>query len=182
MDFMPTNQCSRTALRQYESLQRQDTAPCVESLSMRGTGGRAYGSLEHRRLVAYRLELALEAIGVTKSEAARAIGVSPSKIGNWTAHNREVLHYPDPELLSRLCDRFGLTMDYLYRGVTSASVPPAVWDASHGAARASGAAPAPSWEADRASEGGASRRPSSPCQRGPAPSTRAGGGRRKENR
>jgi hypothetical protein len=77
---------------------------------------RAVGTEEHRRAIAYRLALSLEALGVTKSEAAEAIGASPSKIGNWTAHERDALFYPDPYLLGLLCDRYGLTMDWLYRG------------------------------------------------------------------
>jgi hypothetical protein len=63
-----------------------------------------------------RLEAALEALGVPKADAARAVGATPSKLGNWTAHQRETIHYPDPYLVSLLCDRYGITMDWIYRG------------------------------------------------------------------
>lgn len=71
------------------------------------------GSTEHRRQVGERLTLSLEAVGLRQADVARALGVSQSKLGNWMRGD----NYPDEYLMTVLCDRYGLTMDWLYRGV-----------------------------------------------------------------
>lgn len=73
----------------------------------------AMGSSEHRRQVGNRLLLAMEAVGAKPADVGRLLGISVQKIGNWTRGD----NYPDEYLLTVFCDRYGVTMDYLYRGV-----------------------------------------------------------------
>ncbi len=69
----------------------------------------------HRAQVARRLRAAIEALGVTQAEVARAFEVSPSKLGNWVRAN----NYPSEWFVKRFCDRYGITTDWIYRGIVS---------------------------------------------------------------
>jgi transcriptional regulator with XRE-family HTH domain len=55
----------------------------------------------------------MEAVGAKPADVGRLLGISVQKIGNWTRGD----NYPDEYLLTVFCDRYGVTMDYLYRGV-----------------------------------------------------------------
>ncbi len=68
---------------------------------------------EHRRQVAQNLTLLLQAIGRPDAEIARSIGISSSKLGNWKRGD----HYPDPYAAALLCDRYGATMDWIFRSL-----------------------------------------------------------------
>lgn len=50
---------------------------------------------------------------MTQAAVSRDLGVSTQKLGNWTRGD----HYPEPWFVTRFCDRYGVTMDYLFRGV-----------------------------------------------------------------
>jgi len=39
--------------------------------------------------------------------------VAPNKLGNWMRGE----HYPDPLFLTRFCNAYGITTDWIYRGV-----------------------------------------------------------------
>lgn len=69
-------------------------------------------NIEHREQVGHRLAVTIEALHLEKIEVARFLGISTSKLGNWLAGR----NYPDEYLLSRFCDRYGVTADWLYRG------------------------------------------------------------------
>jgi DNA-binding transcriptional regulator YiaG len=69
--------------------------------------------MDHKRQVGQRLALARTALGLTLSKLKTDYGYSESRISNWESG----LHYPDPWLLIHLCNDYGLTMDWFYRGV-----------------------------------------------------------------
>lgn len=65
----------------------------------------------HKRHVAENLNAVIEAVGRGPTYVAREIGVTASKLGNWTRGD----NYPDPYAMMKLCDRFGVSMDWIYR-------------------------------------------------------------------
>lgn len=97
---------------------------------------------EHQEQTCSRLEMAIQAIGASQAEICRDFGVSPSRLGNWLAGR----HYPSPFFLARFCDRYGITMDWIYRGQlggVAASLAGALWAASEASSGAPAAAPGP---------------------------------------
>jgi transcriptional regulator with XRE-family HTH domain len=70
---------------------------------------------QHRADVGARLRIAIEALGLTQAAVARAFDVSPSKLGNWVRGDS----YPNEIFLVRFCDRYNITMDWLFRDVVS---------------------------------------------------------------
>lgn len=69
-------------------------------------------SSEHKRLVGERISLLCQALGRSDAEIARSIGASNSKLGNWKRGD----NYIDPYAATLLCDRYGVTMDWIFRG------------------------------------------------------------------
>ena len=67
---------------------------------------------KHVAFVAGQLQLAIEALGLTQAQVARTLGITASKLGNWKRGD----NYPDPFLITMFCDRYNVTMDFLYRG------------------------------------------------------------------
>ncbi len=68
---------------------------------------------EHRRMVGGNLALAREAVGKRQVDWVREYGLrSSGRLGNWEAGE----HYPNPLFLVQLCEDYGFTMDYFYRG------------------------------------------------------------------
>lgn len=60
-----------------------------------------------------RLRWAREVVAESQAQLCRDLGgVDATAWNRWERGTR----YPDPVVLVRLCDVFGLTMDYLYRG------------------------------------------------------------------
>jgi transcriptional regulator with XRE-family HTH domain len=68
---------------------------------------------QHKVLVGHQLMLAREAVGLTQAKMARAYGMSPNKLNQW----EHGLYYPEPLFLKSLCDDYGFTTDWFYRGV-----------------------------------------------------------------
>ena len=66
-------------------------------------------------MVAQNMERAMEALGLTRSDAAKTMGISLQKLGNWLRPD----NYPDPYLITVFCDRYGVTTDFIYRGIVS---------------------------------------------------------------
>lgn len=66
----------------------------------------------HRRKVGARLRVAIEALNQSPADIGRLFNVSQSKLGNWLRGD----HYPDEFFVAAFCDRFNISMDYLYRG------------------------------------------------------------------
>lgn len=69
----------------------------------------------HRAEVGRRLRVAIEALGLTQVAVCRELGESTTKLGNWLRGD----HYPDEWFVARFCDRYGITADWIYRGVVS---------------------------------------------------------------
>ena len=61
-----------------------------------------------------RLRAARVALGLSQAELARGIGVRPNTYNQWESGKRLV----DPLVAADICDRFGITMDWIYRGST----------------------------------------------------------------
>lgn len=56
-----------------------------------------------------RMHIARGKIRISQAELARRLGVSPGAVGNWESGTRS----PDAEMLSRIADALGCTVDYL---------------------------------------------------------------------
>lgn len=78
--------------------------------SYAGSGGMK--PVEYKTFVAGNLRQIVAVIGDSQAVIARRIGVSPSKLGNWLRGD----NYPDPYAMWLLCEAYGVTMDWLYRG------------------------------------------------------------------
>lgn len=62
--------------------------------------------------LAWRLKLAVEALDVSKTDVAEAIGVSPQRLSNWLhAGNR-----PDWFAIAKLCRRFNISPGWVLLG------------------------------------------------------------------
>jgi hypothetical protein len=92
---------------------------CIPSIQYSATHERsercrisAMNSSDHKRQVGRNLSLLCQAIGSTDAEIARSVGVSNSKLGNWKRGD----NYIDPYVATQLCDRYGVTMDWIFRG------------------------------------------------------------------
>lgn len=86
------------------------------------------GKTLHKAEVGRRLRTAIEALGITQVAAAQIMEVSPSKLGNWVRGD----HYPDPWSVALFCNRYGVSADWVYRGLVSGSssvVADALWKA-----------------------------------------------------
>lgn len=70
---------------------------------------------QHQVQVGERLRMAIEAKGITQAAVCRALGVGTSKLGNWLRGD----NYPDPYFIKQFCDRYGVSADWIYRGVVS---------------------------------------------------------------
>lgn len=92
---------------------------------------------EHQEQVAQHLEQAIEALGISQAEVARALDISLSKLGNWLRAS----HYPDVYLMTVFCDRYGVTMDFLYRGVVYGLPKEVADDLARSATASRGASP-----------------------------------------
>lgn len=69
---------------------------------------------DHKQSVAANLRVIIAVIGGKQNEIARRIGSTPSKLGNWMRGD----NYPDPWSMYLLCEFYGVTMDWIYRGKT----------------------------------------------------------------
>jgi transcriptional regulator with XRE-family HTH domain len=69
-------------------------------------------SSDHKRQVGKNLSLLFQALGRQDAEIARSVGVSNSKLGNW----KRGANYIDPYVATQLCERYGVTMDWIFRG------------------------------------------------------------------
>ena len=59
-----------------------------------------------------RLKMTRNALGLTQENMAEIIGVTQPAYGQWERGLRKI----DMRLLIKLCDRYGLTLDWFYRG------------------------------------------------------------------
>jgi transcriptional regulator with XRE-family HTH domain len=85
-------------------------------------------SVAHKVACGRRLRIAIEAKGLSQAQVCRELKESTTKLGNWLRGD----NYPEPWFLTRFCDRYGVTTDWIYRGVVSGaseSVAAALWKA-----------------------------------------------------
>lgn len=66
----------------------------------------------HKTFVGNNLRIAIDALGLSQAEFCRRTGIAPNKLSNYLRGD----NYPDPIWLVRVCDEFGLTTDWFYRG------------------------------------------------------------------
>ncbi|CAA7621116.1 helix-turn-helix domain-containing protein [Magnetospirillum sp. UT-4] len=64
------------------------------------------------RVIGQRLRATREALGLTQEQLALSIGVTRTAYTNWERGDR----MPDPLAVVRLADRYGVTLDWIYRG------------------------------------------------------------------
>jgi transcriptional regulator with XRE-family HTH domain len=69
----------------------------------------------HRAQVGRRLRAAIEALGVSQTEVAKGLEITPSKLGNWLRGD----NYPAEWFVKRFCDRYGVTTEWIYRGIVT---------------------------------------------------------------
>lgn len=80
----------------------------------------------HKRRVGSRLRIAFEAIEKKQADISRLFpDATPSKIGNWLRGD----DYPNEWFLVRFCDRFNISMDWIYRGRVSVAMDTSLADA-----------------------------------------------------
>ncbi len=80
----------------------------------------------HKAQVGRRLRAAIEVLGFSQAEVAKALNTSSSKLGNWLRGD----NYPSAWFAKQFCDRYGITTDWLYRGIVSgmaSSLADALW-------------------------------------------------------
>lgn len=65
-----------------------------------------------KSIIGTRLGAAREALGWTQKDFAEAVELSPQAWNNWEK-GRQLI---PPESALRFCERFGLTMDFIYAG------------------------------------------------------------------
>jgi hypothetical protein len=80
----------------------------------------------HKVEVGRRLRAAIDALGLSQTGVASTLDTSTSKLGNWIRGD----NYPAAWFVKRFCDRYGITTDWLYRGIVSgidANLADALW-------------------------------------------------------
>lgn len=65
--------------------------------------------------IGQRLELTREAIGLKQGDFAREAGLSQSRYSQYESGGKQ----PSIDAANQLCDRYNLTLDWIYRGDTS---------------------------------------------------------------
>jgi transcriptional regulator with XRE-family HTH domain len=76
-----------------------------------------------QKLVGKRLRIGLQVAGRRQAEVAKALDISPQRLGNYITGTRPL----DIETATEICDQFGLTLDFLYRG-TMHTLPKEIYD------------------------------------------------------
>ena len=65
-----------------------------------------------RKMVGQRLEMSIAAMGNKPAEIARLLGITQQRLSNYITGSRPL----DIAIAIQLCQRFGLTLDWLYIG------------------------------------------------------------------
>lgn len=87
----------------------------------------------HKMEVGARLRLAIASLGRTPADVSRILGVTQQKLGNWMRGD----NYPDETFIVSFCDRFNVSMDWIYRGRVSVVMDGPLVDALWAGAKAS---------------------------------------------
>lgn len=75
--------------------------------------------LTHKQQVGRNLRITIAAIGIKPADAAREMGVSPQKLGNWMRGD----NYPDPFLITRFCADHSAPLEMVYAGIAASAHP-----------------------------------------------------------
>ena len=67
------------------------------------------------KAIGKRIALAREAMGLDQSEFAEGVGKRQSTCSGWETGARP----PGLPIALKLCDKYALTLDYIYRGITA---------------------------------------------------------------
>ena len=67
------------------------------------------------KAIGRRIALAREALGLDQGEFAAGVGKRQSTCSGWETGSRP----PGLPIAHSLCDKYGLTLDFIYRGVTA---------------------------------------------------------------
>jgi len=70
--------------------------------------------MDKRQMAGLRMVAARQAHGVSQADAARHLGVSPSKLANW----EKGAHSPNDDTLHLFCDIYDVPADWIIRGRT----------------------------------------------------------------
>ena len=65
-----------------------------------------------RHLVGLRIKAAREALGRSQAEVCRALEIAPNKWNQWESGK----YPPDPFVMARFADIYGVSLDWVYRG------------------------------------------------------------------
>ena len=76
------------------------------------SGERRVWDVQHKEHVGRRLLVARQALGKSRTDWQKLYGLYPSLISQWESGTA----YPDIKFLICLCEDYGLTLDYFYRG------------------------------------------------------------------
>lgn len=68
---------------------------------------------EHRELIGQHVMMVREAEGLRPRDFCRRLGMTPQAL--WNIETGRA--YPSPLMMIKLCAEFGVTMDFLYRGI-----------------------------------------------------------------
>lgn len=85
---------------------------------------------QHKAGVGRRLRAAIEVLGLTQTEVARVLGVTPSKLGNWIRGD----NYPAEWPIAQFCERYGVSADWIYLGKVTGMIKEladALWSSEH---------------------------------------------------
>lgn len=65
-----------------------------------------------KQQIGLRLEAALAGLEINQTEVADYLGVSPNRINQYIRGKR----FTDVVLMTKICERYGVTLDWIYRG------------------------------------------------------------------
>lgn len=82
-------------------------------------------------VVARRLALSRTVLGFSQAEVCRLLAVKHNTWSMWESGK----NLPDPLVMACYCDRFGITLDYIYRGRLDGIADPHVRAALHALAQ-----------------------------------------------
>jgi transcriptional regulator with XRE-family HTH domain len=88
----------------------------------------------YRAQVGRRLRAAIDALGISQADVAKTLNTAPSKLGNWLRGD----NYPSAWFVKQFCDRYGITTDWIYRGVVAgmdANLANILWNAEQAASK-----------------------------------------------
>lgn len=85
-------------------------------MDMSGLFQKIVHEADHRKFVGRNIMLARTAVGCKQVDWSRKYGLGAgSKLANWEAG----AHYPNVWVLLQICDDYGFTLDWFFRGVLS---------------------------------------------------------------